>query len=247
MKFYKILLALFLLSSCSNVQKTTNINFKEPFANSGFALIYDDTYFETKVIKNKLDNRSYTIYQRNLKPATNVIIKNMLNDKSILATVGKNSEYPLFYNSVISKRIADELNINLNEPYIQVIEVDKTSIFLANKTKTFEEEKKVAEKAPVLEIGIKDLSNNKEGVEVKSSNDEFKYVIKLADFYFFETAVNLKKRVKNEFNVNNVKINKLSKTKFRVYLGPYKSLNSLKNAFNKISGLEFENIEIIRI
>jgi len=59
--------------------------------------------------------------------------------------------------------------------------------------------------------------------------------------------MSLKQRVKNEFKVNEVKINKLSKTKFRVYLGPYDNLNSLKNAFNKISILNFENIEIIKI
>ena len=59
--------------------------------------------------------------------------------------------------------------------------------------------------------------------------------------------MSLKQRVKNEFKVNEVKINKLSKTKFRVYLGPYNNLNSLKNAFNKISILNFENIEIIKI
>ena len=76
-----------------------------------------------------------------------------------------------------------------------------------------------------------------------SSND----VIKLGDFYFYDSAMSLKQRVKNEFKVNEVKINKLSKTKFRVYLGPYDNLNSLKNAFNKISILNFENIEIIKI
>ena len=59
--------------------------------------------------------------------------------------------------------------------------------------------------------------------------------------------MSLKQRIKNEFKVNEVKINKLSKTKFRVYLGPYDNLNSLKNAFNKISILNFENIEIIKI
>ena len=59
--------------------------------------------------------------------------------------------------------------------------------------------------------------------------------------------MSLKQRVKNEFKVNEVKINKLSKTKFRVYLGPYDNLNSLKNAFNKISILNFENIEIMKI
>ena len=59
--------------------------------------------------------------------------------------------------------------------------------------------------------------------------------------------MSLKQRVKNEFKVDEVIINKLSKTKFRVYLGPYGNLNSLKNAFNKISILNFENIEIIKI
>ena len=160
MKFYKILF-LFIFASCAPIAKTTNIHFKESFTNSGFALIYDDKFFENKKINKKLDNRSYEIFQRNLKPGTNAIIKNLLNNKTLLVTVGKNSKYPNFFNSVISKRIADELDINIEEPYIQVIEIDKNSVFLANKTKTFDEEKNVAEKAPVLEIGIKDLSDNK--------------------------------------------------------------------------------------
>ena len=111
----------------------------------------------------------------------------------------------------------------------------------------FDEEKNVAEKAPVLEIGIKDLSDNKTAKVKKPEISIFKYVIKLGDFYFYDSAMSLKQRVKNEFKVNEVKINKLSKTKFRVYLGPYDNLNSLKNAFNKISILNFENIEIIKI
>ena len=135
----------------------------------------------------------------------------------------------------------------IEEPYIQVIEIDKNSVFLANKTKTFDEEKNVAEKVPVLEIGIKDLSDNKTAKVKKPEISIFKYVIKLGDFYFYDSAMSLKQRVKNEFKVNEVKINKLSKTKFRVYLGPYDNLNSIKNAFNKISILNFENIEIIKI
>ena len=246
MKFYKILF-LFVFASCAPIEKTTNIHFKESFTNSGFALVYDDKFFENKKIDKRLDNRSYEIFQRNLKPGTNAIIKNLLNNKTLLVTVGKNSKYPNFFNSVISKRIADELDINIDEPYIQVIEIDKNSVFLANKTKTFDEEKNVAEKAPVLEIGIKDLSDNNTAKVKKPEISIFKYVIKLGDFYFYDSAMNLKQRVNNEFKVNEVKINKLSKTKFRVYLGPYDNLNSLKNAFNKISILNFENIEIIKI
>ena len=106
MKFYKILF-LFIFTSCAPIEKTTNIHFKESFTNSGFALIYDDKFFENKKINKKLDNRSYEIFQRNLKPGTNAIIKNLLNNKTLLVTVGKKSKYPNFFNSVISKRIAD--------------------------------------------------------------------------------------------------------------------------------------------
>ena len=247
MKFYKIVICLFLILSCSPIEKKDIISFKEPFANSGFALVFEDKLYESDQIKTKLDDRSYIIFQRNLKSETNVIIKNLLNGKTVLATVGKNTKYPNFYNSVISKRIADELELSKVEPYIQVIEIDKNSVFLANKTKTFDEEKNVAEKAPVLEIGIKDLSNNKTTKKITAKSSDFKYVIKLGDFYFYDTALMLKKRVRDEFNVSGIKINKLSKTQFRVYLGPYKDLNSLKNAFNDISVLNFENIEIIKI
>ena len=228
MKFYKIVICLFLILSCSPIEKKDIISFKEPFANSGFALVFEDKLYESDQIKTKLDDRSYIIFQRNLKSETNVIIKNLLNGKTVLATVGKNTKYPNFYNSVISKRIADELELSKVEPYI-------------------DEEKNVAEKAPVLEIGIKDLSNNKTTKKITAKSSDFKYVIKLGDFYFYDTALMLKKRVRDEFNVSGIKINKLSKTQFRVYLGPYKDLNSLKNAFNNISVLNFENIEIIKI
>ena len=59
--------------------------------------------------------------------------------------------------------------------------------------------------------------------------------------------MSLKQRVKNEFKVNEVKINKLSKTKFRVYLGPFKDLLSIQRTFNKLQNLNFENIEIIKV
>ena len=76
---------------------------------------------------------------------------------------------------------------------------------------------------------------------------EFNYVIKIVDFYYFETAKLLKKRIISELNIKDVKINELSKTQFRVYLGPYKNLNNIKKDFNKILKLEFENIEVIRL
>ena len=43
--------------------------------------------------------------------------------------------------------------------------------------------------------------------------------------------------------MNNVKIAKLSSNNYRVYTGPYKNINDLKNSYNTVSQLEFENIE----
>ena len=39
----------------------------------------------------------------------------------------------------------------------------------------------------------------------------------------------------------------MTKTKYRVYLGPFKNLNSLKKSFNDISVLNFENLEILNL
>ena len=174
-------------------------------------------------------------------------IINLLNNKSVIAEVGEKAIYPDFYNAVISKRIADVIEIDLNEPYTSIVEIDRNSTFVAKKAKTYEEERVVAEKAPVDEIGVKDLSNDKNKDTKKIKKKEFKYVIKLADFYFIESATTIKQRVKSELGLKNVHINEISDTKYRVYLGPFKDLLSIERTFNMLTKLDFENIEIIKV
>ena len=192
-----------------------------------------------------MDNRSLIIFQKNLKRGTTVKIKNILNNKTIIAKVGNKSQYPIFNNSVISNRISEEINLDPNEPYIQIFEILNNSSFIAKKAKTFEEEKKVADKAPIDNISINDLNsettNNK---KVKKNN--FKYTIKVADFYFKNTAFSMLKRIKKETPVKMLGIQTLSNTQFRVFLGPFYNINSLQKAFNDINVLKFENIEIIK-
>ena len=247
MNFRYVLIFVFLFS-CTTIDKSNKIIFDQTYSNAGFTLVFDETLFKNKTVDKKIDNRSLIIFQRNLKKNTQVKITNLINNKSIIGVVGTKAVYPLFFNSVISKRIATEIEINNNEPYIQIVEINRNSSFIANKAKTFDEEKEVAEKAPVLEIGIKDLNmNNNSLLNEAKSLEEFKYVIKIADFYYLETAKLLKKRIINDLNIKDVKINELSKKQFRVYLGPYKNLDSIKKNFNKILDLEFENIEIIKL
>ena len=247
---YKILLLsiLIILNSCNTVQTTKNseiqIN-RDVFVSKGFTLVYSEKFTKDKIISSKLDDRSLLIFQKNLKKNTTVKITNLLNKKYLIAKVSKNSTYPSFYNSVISSRIKNELEIDDGEPYVEIKEIHNNSAFVAKKAKTFDEEKNVATKAPVEEIKIKSLSGN-EVNEKKKTNIQFKYIIKIADFYFEKSALQMIQRIKNNTTVNNVQISKLTTTKFRVFVGPFDNLNSLKEQFNAINTLQFENIEIIK-
>ena len=215
------------------------------FYNTGFALVYNDDLYKNKIVTKKIDERSLIIFQRNLKYKTKVKITNMLNNKSIIASVGRKSFYPLFNNSVISKRIAEEIDLNIEQPYIEIIEILKDSVFIAKKAKTYDEEKNVAVKAPVNSISINDLNDDKSDNKI-SPNIIFSYSIIVADFYFKDTAVSMLKRIKNETDIKKPKIKKISNNKYRVFLGPFDNINSLQKSYNDINILEFENIKIIK-
>ena len=247
-KIFKILVFLFVLSCTTKpVIKQYEVPLKKNFfVNKGFALIYDEDLFKKKLIKSKIDDRSLIILQKNLKKNTLVKITNLINSKYLIATVGKNSDYPFFYNSVISKRIKNELEIDETEPYIEIKEIIIGDSFIAKKAKTYEEERNVAAKAPVDEIQIKNIGEKFEKVTKTENKRDFIYIIKIADFYFENSAKQLKSRILNETSIKKVKISKQSPTNFRVFMGPFTNLNSLKNSFNAINILEFESIEIIK-
>ena len=242
-----LIFVILLITNCTSINLNNNkpsLILKNNFSNKGFALIYNKDHYTNKIITGEIDERTLVIFQRNLEFKTKVKITNILNNKSIIASVGKKSDYPLFNNSVLSIRIANEIELDVNEPYIEILEISSDSMFVAKKAKTYEEEKNVASKAPVNDISINDLNNittNKEKV-----NKKFSYNIKIADFYFKDTAKMMADRIVNETFFKNPKIRKLSKEKYQVYLGPFNNINSLQKSYNDINILEFDNIEIIK-
>lgn len=245
--FFLILLIVLITSCASNNYKTVNVDpILEKFSNNGFALIYNDKLYNDKIISKKMNERDLIIFQRNLRKGTSVKITNPFNNKTIIAKVGKKANYPSFNNSVVSIRISKELEIDINEPYIFIEEIRDNASFIAKKAKTFEEEKKVADKAPVDSISVNDLNDTDEKKIKKKINNEFKYVIKIADFYYLDTAKQMVKRIKSELNIKKTDINKINENKFRVFTGPYLSLKALQKAYNSIETLGFENIELIK-
>ncbi len=193
MKLKIIIFLAIILTSCETTNKKviTNKDFKN-YSNDGFALIYNNDIFKKRIVSKKIDQRSLIIFNNKLKKDTDIKITNLLNEKYLIAKVGKNSKYPIFYNSVISERIATELDID----------PDQT---------------------------------------------KFEFIIKFADLFFEESAITLKKRLEDEYNLKDINIKKMSKNLYRVYKGPFYNLGSIKNVYNEIADINFENIELIKL
>ncbi len=237
-----IFLILF-LTACQqfdNDKKVINNSNYLKYSNTGFTLIYDEQLKKDNKISKKIDDRALVIFHKKIKKNSFVKITNPANNKSIIAKViSNNAQFSDFYNSVITTRIANDLSIDLDEPYIDLVLISENSTFIAKKAKTFDEEKNVAEKAPVDGITIDNLGDdlNKKN-KVKKHN--FLYSIKIADFYYKDSAENMILRIKKETNLKNLLIKKLSKTKYRVLLGPFSDIKKLEQSFDEIKLLEFE-------
>ena len=159
-----LILSLFIFSACNqdiHKNETINIIYGQKYKNTGFALVYNNKLKKEKKILKKIDNRALVIFHKNLNKNSFVKITNPLNQKTIIAKVISNKvKFSDFYNSVISLRIAEELSLNLKEPYIEMVLISQNSTFIAKKAKTFDEEKNVAEKAPVDGIKIDNLGSS---------------------------------------------------------------------------------------
>ena len=242
-KFYLILLISFFIYSCDRVSnKKIEIAPSNKYKNHGFALIYNE---DLKNLK-RLDHRSLNIYHKYLKKKSLVKITNPINGKAIIAEVKSNKvKFSDFYNSVVTSRIVETLELDENEPYIEIILISNNTSFVAKKSKTFEEERSVAEKAPVDGIQINDLNETIKKKENKK-NKVFSYSIKVADFYYENTAEIMRDRILKETTMNSLKIIRLSPTKYRVLIGPYSDIKTLKKSFDKMNILNFENLEILK-
>jgi hypothetical protein len=74
----------------------------------------------------------------------------------------------------------------------------------------------------------------------------FLYSIKIADFYYKDSAENMIQRIMDETKITNPVIKKLSQTKYRVLLGPFNDIKKIQESFDEIEKLNFENLKIIK-
>ena len=233
------------LYSCADYKtnKETQKEEKQYYSSSGFALIYDDELFLQKIINKKINNEDIRVMHSQLKANTPLQIINPVNSKVIETKIYKNANYPKIFNIVISKKIASILELDVNNPYVEVIEVKKNKIFIAKKTNTFDEEKKVAENAPVDEITMDNLSKGELNIE-KEISKEVNFILVINDFYFEDSANNLKTELIKKTKMNNISVKKINNKKYRLLAGPFKNFNALKTTYISLNNLGFESLNI---
>jgi hypothetical protein len=109
-----ILCCLILLNNCTATTSTKNISsnsLDNPFLNKGFSLIYDDKFYDDKIISKKIDERSLIIFQKNLKKNTIVKITNILNTSA--KKLHHKNKFKLLKKYIINEESFNSINENL--------------------------------------------------------------------------------------------------------------------------------------
>ena len=241
MRFSSIFL-FFLTFSCSAQLMTYNQ--KEVYSAKGFAYIFNDQDFNKKIIKGKMNNDLMQISHQNLKTGSLIQITNPINKESIVLKNLKRIKYPDFYKVLITKSVADKLDLDLDLPILEITEIKKNKSFVAKKAKIFQEEKKIPSKAPVASVQISNISKNKIKNNKKKTDQIY---ILIGSFYSMETAKFLKERIVKDvpnLDSNKLKIKKINNKETHVISGPYSTVNLLKNDYIKIKSFGFEELDI---
>jgi len=231
---YKIIIFFFLVS-CTNY--SSNFEKKSGYSASGFA------YIETS-IPNNLENKKFFISHNKLRVGTKVRVINPDNKKSLEIIIKHKIKYDNFYKVLISKSIVEELELSSKFPFVEINEIKSNKSFVAKKAITDNAEKKIANKAPIDRININNISQKKniDKIEKKS------YSILVADFYNLGSAEFLKEKLMTILKNSNYKliyINKKKEKNYELLMGPYNTINKLKNDYIVLSDSNFEDLDII--
>tara|TARA_A100001011_G_scaffold245472_1_gene253422 strand:+ start:580 stop:1314 length:735 start_codon:yes stop_codon:yes gene_type:complete len=240
MKF-NLFILLILLVSCKPTTSTKYV--KKTFYSKGFAYIYNEKDYENKIINKKIKPNEIIISSNNIKKGTLLKISNPTNGKNIIAKNTKKINYPDFYKILIVENIAEQLKLNKNFPYIEIEEIKKNKSFIAKKAEMHADEKQIPNKAPVEKVKISNLGKK----TLNKSDVKPKFVIILGNFYSLDSAKSLKKRIYNEsllLRNKKISIKKINNNNYEVFLGPYYTINIIKNDYIALKQINFEEIDV---
>ena len=197
------------------------------------------------MINKKLNNDKIVVVHGTLKKNTPIKILNPKNSKYIESKIYTNAKYPKIFNIVITKKIASFLELDTENPFVEVFEIKKNKKFVAKEGNTFDEEKNVADKAPVEKIKMDVLTKNNETDEEKLDENN-SFILIVNDFYYQDSADSLKNELIKKVKVKNFYVKKINNKKYRLYAGPFKNFNALKTLYISLNDLGFESLNILK-
>ena len=180
-----------------------------------------------------------------LKRNTPIKIINPVNSKVIETKIYKKANYPKIFNIVLSKKVATILELDFDNPFVEILEIKKNKTFVAKKSNTFDEEKNVAETAPIDEVQMNDLTKV-ESKYKKKSNKKSNFIIVVSDFYYRDSANDLMKELINKTKISNISVKKINDKKYRLFVGPFKNFKALKTSYISLNKLGFEALNVYK-
>ena len=131
-----------------------------------------------------LDNSIMQISHRSLKTNSLIKIINPITNKTLTLKNHKRLKYPEMYKVLITKPVADKLDLNSNLPLVEIMEQKKINLLLPKKLKFLMKKKKYPSKCS------SDLCSNIQ--YLKKQNEKNQPLIR---YFHFDSFIFQKKQV----------------------------------------------------
>ena len=89
------------------------------------------------------------------------------------------------------------------------------------------------------------LINNEDETKKKVFKDN-DFIILINDFYYEDSAINLKNELSKKTRFINILVRKISNNKYRLFVGPFKNFNALKTTYISLNNLGFDDLSIYK-
>ena len=137
---------------------------------------------------------------------------------------------------VLPEKISQELKLNKSLPLIHIQSLRKNKIFIAKKTKIYEQEKRVDKKVEIEKIGIMNLSKDKRNKD--------RIYLNFGPFYNKIYANQLYKILKLKFNKKNLVFKDYQDKNYIISIGPLKNLKEFDKIYLKLGRIGLIGFDI---
>ena len=171
-----------------------------------------------------------------LPKSTLLKVTNIKNKKSVVVTTNDVSKNLGPRIITLPDNIFQELKLNKNLPLIHMQTLRKNKVFIAKKTKIYEQEKRVDKKVVIEKINIMNLANEK-----KSKDSIY---LNFGPFYNKIYANQLYKILKLRFNNKKLVFKDYKDKNYIISIGPLKNLTEFDKFYLKLGKIGLIGFDI---